>query len=186
MANTYQHFGEWVRRWRKAKGLTQQELADMVGVRIETVIRIMVGKTKSYISNIERNEPNPTTKAPIRPRVEVVDKIGKALSKSVAEAREMAGYGIKENAGTSSVNSRKAATQLTEAPNDLEGLLIYYFRALPAEVKPDLIAVAAAYYKQSHMSPEQAQALATQKKRAYDQLGLQEGEELQELPLGVG
>lgn len=174
MADTYQHFGEWVRRWRKAKGLTQQELADMVG------------KTKSYISNIERNEPNPTTNAPIRPRVEVVDKIGKALSKTAAEAREMAGYGIRENAGTSSGSQLKTAAHSNEAPKDLEELLIYYFRALPPEMRPDLIAVAAAYYKQSQMSPEQLEVLAAQKRRAYDQFGLQEGEELGLLPSGVG
>jgi len=82
MSDQAAKFGERLRLWRKDAGLTQEELAKRIG------------KTKSHISNIERAQPHPESGAPPRPSLEVVDKLARALGRTVTEMREAAGYGL--------------------------------------------------------------------------------------------
>ena len=73
-------FGTELYKWRKAKGLTQQELAVASGVNV------------SYISNLERDF-SPTAKGgKPQPSLSLVDKIAKVLSIEPDEARLAAGY----------------------------------------------------------------------------------------------
>lgn len=65
---------------RTAAGMTQSALAKRVGVSV------------SYISALERDEPNAVDGSPRRPRVEKVEKIAKALNADMDEARLAAGF----------------------------------------------------------------------------------------------
>ena len=41
---TREHIGKWLRDKRKAKELSQAELADLMGIRFETVSKVEAGK----------------------------------------------------------------------------------------------------------------------------------------------
>lgn len=73
-------FGEWLTRKRREVRLSQKELANRVGI------------SATYISALERDEPNSSEGSARRPRVEKVDKIAEALGVDPAEARIAAGY----------------------------------------------------------------------------------------------
>jgi transcriptional regulator with XRE-family HTH domain len=73
-------FGEWLSDKRTAVGLTQTELAQRAGFQ------------RAYISKLESNYRQPKTNKLTKPTVESVDRLAKALSVSVAEARLAAGY----------------------------------------------------------------------------------------------
>lgn len=73
-------FGKWLSEKRMAANLTQPELAKRVGF------------SASYVSALERDEPNARDGSPRRPRVEKVDKLAKALGVPKDEARLAAGY----------------------------------------------------------------------------------------------
>lgn len=73
-------FGKWLVAKREAIGLTQPQLAKRAGISV------------SYVSALERDEPNAKDGSPRRPRIEKVDKIAKALGVPTDEAREAAGY----------------------------------------------------------------------------------------------
>ena len=79
---TGKSFGDWVRDRRKELGLTQEQLGERARLK------------GAYISRIERGERHTTTNAPTKPSIEAVDRLGKALEVSPAEAREAAGYGL--------------------------------------------------------------------------------------------
>ncbi len=74
-------FGKWLSEKRIAANLTQEQLASRVS-----------GVSISYISAIEREEPNSRDGSPRRPRVEKVDALARALGADVSEARLAAGY----------------------------------------------------------------------------------------------
>lgn len=82
MENRSTKFGETLKRWREEADLTQEELA------------ARIGKTKSYISNIERAQPHPQSGAPPKPSLEVIDGLAKALGKTATAVRDAAGYGL--------------------------------------------------------------------------------------------
>jgi transcriptional regulator with XRE-family HTH domain len=73
-------FGTWLRQKRKDKGLTQLELAEMVGVSLP------------YISKLERDQRHNESNVPPKPTATVVDRIAKAVGVTVQEARDRA-YG---------------------------------------------------------------------------------------------
>lgn len=73
-------FGDQLYRWRKARGLTQQELATASGVNV------------SYISNLERNFSATTKSGKPRPSEGLCDKFAKVLGVSRDEVRSAAGY----------------------------------------------------------------------------------------------
>lgn len=73
-------FGQWLRQWRKARRLTQSELAAEIGF------------TDAYISAIERNATEKAKGEPIRPSEEFVEKAATALRRPLEEARVLAGY----------------------------------------------------------------------------------------------
>jgi transcriptional regulator with XRE-family HTH domain len=73
-------FGEYLFRWRKAKGLTQQELAVAVGVNV------------SYISNLERDFSANTKSGKPRPSEDLCKRIARVLEVNLDEVRELAGY----------------------------------------------------------------------------------------------
>lgn len=72
--------GKWLAHHRETAGLTQEELAERVGI------------SPSYVSAIERDEPNARDGSPRRPKVDKVDKIAKVLKTSTDEARLAFGY----------------------------------------------------------------------------------------------
>jgi len=85
MAQTGEVFGAWLVQQRKKADLTQETLAERARL------------TKSYISNLERNQPHTVSGALPRPSVEAVDAIAHALGVPVNEARLYAGYAPKES-----------------------------------------------------------------------------------------
>lgn len=73
-------FGEWLRKYRKEKGLTQDELASASGV------------SPSYISTIERDQPHTITGGKIRPEREKVLALAKAVGGDPVVALLLCGY----------------------------------------------------------------------------------------------
>lgn len=73
-------FGVLLKRWRKAKGLTQQELANKARVNI------------SYVSNLERDFSATSRSGTPQPSVELVDTLARILGVNADEARLAAGY----------------------------------------------------------------------------------------------
>lgn len=78
-------FGDWLRRSRKAVGITQKTLAERVSSRGASV-------TLGYISNLERNYYPPKSGETNRPRMQIVDALADALEVPRDEARLAAGY----------------------------------------------------------------------------------------------
>lgn len=73
-------FGKWLVREREARGIRQPELAKRAGVSV------------SYISALERDEPNAKDGSPRRPRIDKVERIAKALGVTLDDALLAAGY----------------------------------------------------------------------------------------------
>jgi transcriptional regulator with XRE-family HTH domain len=73
-------FGVWLREKRKARDWTQEELGKKAGISI------------SYVSTLERNQPHSITGTELRPALDKVDAIARALGVPLAEARLAAGY----------------------------------------------------------------------------------------------
>ncbi len=73
-------FGTQLRQWRKAKGLTQQELAVAVGVNV------------SYISNLERDFSATTKSGKPKASESLADKFAKVLEVDVDTIRLAAGH----------------------------------------------------------------------------------------------
>lgn len=73
-------FGKWLAEKRIAARLTQGALAKRAGISI------------TYVSALERDEPNAKDGSPRRPRLDKVERLAKALSVPIDEARVAAGY----------------------------------------------------------------------------------------------
>lgn len=73
-------FGRRLARWREAAGLTQGEVARRIGV------------TPIYIAHLEREAGAAAGSQKMRPMIEVVDAIARALDVPLAEVRCAAGY----------------------------------------------------------------------------------------------
>lgn len=73
-------FGKWLSSRREDARLTQQEVADRVGISF------------SYVSALERDVPNSRDGSPRRLRASKVEKLAKVLGVDVNEARLAAGY----------------------------------------------------------------------------------------------
>jgi|SRR5690606_4835298 len=73
-------FGDWLRLHRKRKYLTIEDLAKKVG------------RSKQYISVLEREEPHALTGKPVKPSEDVVEALAAALGTDLDEARLAAGY----------------------------------------------------------------------------------------------
>jgi transcriptional regulator with XRE-family HTH domain len=117
-------FGHWLIQKRRAAGLTQRELARKVSI------------SKSYVSALERNERQPVTGQPVRPKLEKVDAIAEALGVPVSEARLAAGY---------------APPDLIA--NAIDQRLLDHFRELPESAKHDVVVMVEGLYrkyKKSH------------------------------------
>jgi transcriptional regulator with XRE-family HTH domain len=84
--STYMSFGQWLVAARRAANLTQTQLAERLD-----------GISASYISALEREEPNSKDGSPRLPRMDKVDRIAKALRADVNEARLAAGYAPQSN-----------------------------------------------------------------------------------------
>jgi transcriptional regulator with XRE-family HTH domain len=72
-------FGKWLRKWRKARGLTQDELGQKIGF------------TGKYVSVLERGWQQASGEF-VRPSEEFVEKAATELRRPVEEARALAGY----------------------------------------------------------------------------------------------
>lgn len=75
-------FGKWLYEARKEIGLTQQELAERAEI------------SATYISALEREEPNTRNGQPRMPSPDIVAKIAKAVKKPESEARQAAYEGL--------------------------------------------------------------------------------------------
>ena len=73
-------FGDQLRLWRKASGLTQEELANLTDVNV------------SWISNLERNFHASKKDGTARPSESLVDKFAEVLGVDRNEIRLLAGY----------------------------------------------------------------------------------------------
>lgn len=78
------HFGVKLRAWRKAKGLTQKELAKAAGINV------------SYVSNLERNF-SANKKGVPQPSRALCRKFAKVLNVDEAEVLTAAGYISEKN-----------------------------------------------------------------------------------------
>ena len=111
-------FSQWLIQKRRAAGLTQRELARRVSI------------SKSYVSALERNERQPVTGQPVRPKLEKVDAIAEALCVPVGEARLAAGYAPPE------LNT-----------NAMDQRLLNHFHELPESAKHDVAAMIEGLYR---------------------------------------
>jgi transcriptional regulator with XRE-family HTH domain len=111
-------FGHWLIQKRRAAGLTQRELARRVSI------------SKSYVSALERNERQPQTGQPVRPKLEKVDAIAEALCVPVGEARLAAGY-APPDVNTDAIDQR----------------LLDHFRELPEHAKHDVAVMIEGLYR---------------------------------------
>lgn len=93
------YFGEWVFELRTRARLSQEELGNAAKI------------TKSYVSVIERNLPNPKTGALPNPRRGVVERIADALGAPREEALRAAGLApLSENAPSEKLVSTHSLT----------------------------------------------------------------------------
>lgn len=93
-------FGAWLKKWRKARRFTQQELAAKAGCAY------------SLISMYERGTRAEKSGDYMRPEPELVEKLAIALSRPVEEARALAGY----NPSPVPISLREIDRMLTETP----------------------------------------------------------------------
>jgi transcriptional regulator with XRE-family HTH domain len=77
-------FGDWLRDQRKALGLKQDDVAKRAGISV------------SYVSTLERNQPNTTTGKEIRPEPEIIEALAKAVQGDVSEALAFFRYAPRE------------------------------------------------------------------------------------------
>ena len=111
-------FGLWLIQKRRAAGLTQRELARRVSI------------SKSYVSALERNEKQPLTGQPVRPKLAKVDALAEALGVPVSEARLAAGY-APPDADIDAIDER----------------LLSHFRELPENAKNDIAVMIEGLYR---------------------------------------
>ncbi len=81
-------FGKWLRDRRDSLGLSQGELSERSGLSV------------SYISALEREEPNTRAGLPRQPKIDKIDRLARALQVGVNEARQAAGYAPKTETPT--------------------------------------------------------------------------------------
>ena len=119
-------FGHWLIQKRRAAGLTQRELARKVSI------------SKSYVSALERNERQPVTGQPVRPKMEKVDALAEALGVPLSEARLAAGY---------------APPDLIA--NAIDQRLLSHFRELPESAKHDVAVMIEGLYRKYKKSSDE-------------------------------
>lgn len=81
-------FGKWLRDRRESLGLSQGELSERSGLSV------------SYISALERDEPNTRDGRPRQPKLDKVDRLARSLEIGTNEARSAAGYAPKTETPT--------------------------------------------------------------------------------------
>ena len=117
-------FGKWLLRHRKALDFKQEDVATRAGISI------------SYVSTLERDQPNTSTGDSIRPEPDVVENIAKAVNGDVAEALAFFGYASREAVKT--VRDRIKVSDFDGFDkNDLDDIANYiaYKRALKDKEK---------------------------------------------------
>lgn len=75
-----QTFGLWLRTKRTEARMSLQSVANKAGI------------SKQYLSVLERAEPHALTGKPVKPKVELVEQLAKALGADPDEARIAAGF----------------------------------------------------------------------------------------------
>lgn len=114
-------FGVWLKKWRKARRYTQQELAAKAGCAY------------SLISMYERGARAEKSGDWMRPEPELVEKLSIALSRPVEEARALAGY----NPSPVPVSLRDVDRLLTATPGS--GVVINLTSGELENASPDSI-----------------------------------------------
>lgn len=106
------HFGKSLYTWRKAKGLTQEDLAVAVAVNV------------SYISNLERNFSATTKSGKPRPSEDLCARFAKVLGRELDEVRLAAGYAPSDQRAMIEVEGLRFAPHHAEqyTPEELEEL----------------------------------------------------------------
>lgn len=108
------NFGDKLKAWRKAKGMTQPELAGACGVNV------------SYISNLERNFSASTKSGKPRPSEALTEKLAKVLGVPIDETRLAAGYAPKSETKvpTKILTAYAKSGHLSERDEDLVAAFI--------------------------------------------------------------
>lgn len=127
MAQVEEKFGEWLRRWRSEKGLTQEEAGRAIGV------------SKQHISNLERGQMHYQSGSQARASIEVVDKLAKLFGRPISEARDAAGYGLSEAPSHEHSEIARLPEELAE--------LTRIFLSLSSSQRKDILAMVKALYQ---------------------------------------
>ena len=103
------NFGEWLRTRRQQRGYSQEALGRLSG------------KSGAYISMLERGY-NTTGRSDIRPSLETIDSLARALEAPIAEARVIAGYCAPES--TISTRTVRAVALFEALPEEFQDMVI--------------------------------------------------------------
>lgn len=101
-------FGQKLKVWRKAKGMTQEELALAVGVH------------SSYISNLERDFSANAKSGKPTASEKLAEKLAKVLSVNVDEMRMAAGYAPKNQNEIQIIAKRLASGVMASGFDNLQ------------------------------------------------------------------
>jgi len=101
-------FGSKLKQWRKAKGMTQEELALAVGVNV------------SYISNLERDFSATTKSGKPKASEGLTDRFAKVLGVDNDEMRLAAGHAPKNNSEVLELAYRLADSVMASGYNELD------------------------------------------------------------------
>lgn len=102
------NFAEWLRSARRKAHLTMEVLARKIG------------KSKQYISVLERGEPHVLTGKPVTPKKAVVESLASALNADVDEALAAAGYASQTQTPPEQVEIIEILNHSTLTANDYE------------------------------------------------------------------
>ncbi len=117
MSEKVETFGDWLKRHRKERGLSQSDLWRASGI------------SKQYISALEKDARQPRSGKLMRPSEAKVDKFAVALNVPVAEARRAAGYTTPAKRGDVTKGQR-AAEYVDGLPEDKQDDALLYLRLL--------------------------------------------------------
>ena len=154
MSHEDQTFGELMTKYFMETGWSRAEVARRTGF------------SPTYIGNLLQDRA-PATKGgkPVRLSARTVDKIANVLKIPLDQARRAAGL-------APPLSAHQSVAVKDPSPAGVEDLLLWYFRALPAGLRPNALAMVASYY-------QEVMAANAKADRTLAELGIKEGEEME-------
>lgn len=122
----WKEFGQRIRKRREQLNLTQEQVGSRAGMKRQQWNRLEQGASTKRSTIL---------------------RIASALDLDSKEVLGWAGFQGKKT-------SELSVSSDQPAPAGMEELLLYYFRALPGDLRPDLLAVVAAYYRHVIEEPQ--------------------------------